>query len=400
MSKTVVVNLSDAEIKRQMMGAAHTLRDARYPGVRFRFLTDRTRGSWFLIQGGKWQRLGAYPLLSAKQVLGTLPELLARKAANPDQRLEQGEWLHCEGLLSWYRDRVLRNRSLSLKRKASVETIIDKHLLPCLSGVAIDSIDREVIDRQLVWPLQESYSVSYVRQIMRVAQQAFAQALKLNMIPENPLAGFKFAEFVQAREKPKAGRLRPTDLPELIQRLQQCYSERVEQGMLALIMLMHGTRIGETRLARWRDISLGDRVWFIPAENTKTRAEHVLPLTEQACQLLVAYRERMAGRDADYLFVDGMGQLLNERQASSAFKWMSGGDWSSHDLRKLARTCWAELGVDYLIGERLLNHQMGVLAQTYVLTTQEELKRKALEQWHNRLDECGLSAFLSETDIR
>ena len=49
--------------------------------------------------------------------------------------------------------------------------------------------------------------------------------------------------------------------------------------MLALMMLAHGTRIGETRMARWSEISLAAAEWFIPAGNTKTRTEHRLPLT-------------------------------------------------------------------------------------------------------------------------
>jgi integrase len=49
-------------------------------------------------------------------------------------------------------------------------------------------------------------------------------------------------------------------------------------SLLALMMLCHGTRIGETCMARWSHISLAEREWFIPAEYTKTGVEHRLPL--------------------------------------------------------------------------------------------------------------------------
>ncbi|MFT0214065.1 tyrosine-type recombinase/integrase [Pseudomonas sp. F1_0610] len=398
---TLAVPITDAEIKRQAANdIVTTLRDPRYQGLRYRYLADRTRGSWFLIINGKWERIGAFPVLTSKQVINTLPELLTRKAVNAEASLCHGDVSRCKDLLIWYRDRVKRNSNLSQKRRLSVEIILDKHLLPALQDTNIDEINRDLIDRQLIWSLQESYSVSYVRQIMRVLQQAFNQALKLNRITNNPLASFKFAEFVQAKEKPKTGRLRPIDLDPLLAHLKHCYALKPVQGLFALMMLAHGTRIGETRLTRWRDISLSERVWFIPAENTKTRVEHTLPLTDQVCALLTQYRERMKGRAKDYLFVDEAGCLLTERQAGSSFQWLSQGKWSSHDLRKLARTCWAELGVDYLIGERLLNHQVGALVQTYVLTTQEELKRQALENWCARLDECGFSEIHNETGVR
>src|SRR5690554_6885482 len=76
-SAITVTALSDAEIKRQAQGKTGTLRDDRYPGVRFRFLTDRGKGSWFLISGDKWEKVAGYPQLSCKKFLEVLPELQA-----------------------------------------------------------------------------------------------------------------------------------------------------------------------------------------------------------------------------------------------------------------------------------------------------------------------------------
>ena len=61
-------------------------------------------------------------------------------------------------------------------------------------------------------------------------------------------------------------------------------------------------------------------------------------------------------------------------------------------MRKLARTVWAEIGIDYLVGEMLLNHSMGTLAKTYIRTTADQLRRQALEQWHAWLDARGFAA--------
>ncbi|EEZ3329035.1 site-specific integrase, partial [Escherichia coli] len=54
MTSTVYVRFSDAEIRRQAQGTAKTLRDARYPALRFRFHKDRSRGSWHVVVGGVW----------------------------------------------------------------------------------------------------------------------------------------------------------------------------------------------------------------------------------------------------------------------------------------------------------------------------------------------------------
>ncbi len=66
-------------------------------------------------------------------------------------------------------------------------------------------------------------------------------------------------------------------------------------AMLALMMLCHGTRIGETRQSRWADIALPEREWFIPAEHTKTKTELRVPLTDQVCSLLQPYPAKRPG---------------------------------------------------------------------------------------------------------
>lgn len=397
-----VTALSDAEIKRQMKGTSGTLRDDRYPGVRFRFLTDRSKGSWFLISGKKWEKVAGYPQLSCKRFIELLPELQAQRVLGRPVTIVTGRWETCGDLLRWYRDRVSKDRSLTTKRINGVCSMIDVQLMPRIAGIGIDEVSRESIDRLLMWPMQETLSTGYVRSVLRVLQMAFAQAQRLDAISANPLAGIKFTDFVQAKIKPKAARLHMLDLTRLLQRLHECFDERVEIGMLALMMLCHGTRLGETRQALWRHICLAQRVWVIPAENTKTRSEHIIPLTEQACELLGIYRGRLSasGREGDALFTDRLtGSMIKERDVYSGFRWMSGGKWSSHDLRKLARTGWVEIGVDYLIGEMLLNHAVGFSAETYINTSAENLKLDALTRWHERLDECGFNSIRTLTGV-
>lgn len=395
-----VVSLSDAEIKRQAKGAISTMRDDRYPGVMFRFLKDRSKGSWFLYDGG-YKKIASYPHLSCKKLAEILPDLHAQIVLGRPLSVITNRGKTCGELLSWYRERAFKDRSRTAKRKNDERSIIDVHLMPRLSELSVEYVARETLDEMLMWPIQEVLSTSYARSVLRVLQMVFAQAKRLDLIGVNPMAGLKFTDFVQAQIMPKPASLHMLDLPWLMERLTECFDERPETGMLALMMLCHGTRIGETRRARWRHICLAQRVWIIPAENTKTRKAHTLPLTEQVCALLSVYRERMKGRhaDSDALFVGrGTGKIVTEAAAFSEFRWMSGGAWSSHDLRKLARTGWVEIGVDYLIGEMLLNHSMGFSAETYINTSAENLKLDALSRWHSRLDEFGFVGIHSPSN--
>lgn len=399
MSGTITVTaLSDAEIKRSAgEGGPYRIRCARNNDLRFQYATsDRGRGSWYLRHQSKWQKFAEWPQIPSRVALQLLQDARERLAGGSSVAVDR--FATVGDLLRWYGDRVAKDRSLTAKRKNGVRSMIDVQLMPRIAGMQISEVNRESIDRSLMWPAQESLSTSYVRSVLRVLQMAFAQALRLEVIHTNPIAGLKFTDFVQAKIKPKPARLHMLDLSTLMSQLANCFNERIEMGMLALMMLCHGTRVGETRKARWRHICLTQRVWVIPAENTKTRSEHVLPLTEQVCALLRKYREELKsrGRDSDALFTDRMtGKIINEATVFSGFRWMSKGEWSSHDLRKLARTGWVEIGVDYLIGEMLLNHAVGFSAETYINTSAENLKLDALTRWHERLDKCGFNGIHS-----
>lgn len=403
MSKTRAVKFTDAEIRRQASDeGVHDLRDPRYPGLYLRFAQDRRRASWYLVRGKDWKRVAGYPELPVAVVLAELPELRRRLLRDPAASPALGGFATVGDLLRWYRDRMGADRSLSAKRKSGGRSAITCHLLPHLADLPLVEVTAPNLDRLLMWPAQAKLSLSYVRQLFGLLVVSFRQARKLGLIGENPLAGLKFVDFTQARILPKPARLRGTQLAEVVPHLAAVFDEAPGDAMLALMMLAHGTRVGETRRARWQDIALADAEWFIPAEHTKTRTEHRLPLTAQAQALLQRYRaaQLSAGYDGMYLFPNRRGQPLSESQASSVFTRLGQGQWTSHDLRKVARTAWTDLGIDGHIGEMLLNHSLGKIASTYIHTQARAQRLAALQTWHNWLDGRGFEAIHNLTDAQ
>jgi len=399
--KTLTVSLTDAEIRRHAQsGHVRELRDARHPELHFRYSTvDRSRGSWHVVVSGKWGKAGSYPGIGAKLMQSTLPEILARRAVDADAASTTSSWRTIGDVLTWYTDRMTRDRGLSLKRKSSAQSALRCHLVPRLHDLELAAVDRSTLDRLLMWPMQERYALSFVRSVYGVLAAAFRQAARLKMVEVNPMADLKFTDFVRTRIRPKPARLRGDDLPSLLNTLWERIEASPIEAMLPLMMLCHGTRLSETRLARWKSINLATRQWFVPAADTKTKAEHTLPLTDQVCALLQAYRDRQTARGytGPFLFPGTNGRALSASKACTVFSSISQGDWSSHDLRKVARTMWTDLGVDYMVGEMLLNHAMKDLDATYIHTTAEGMKRKALESWHQYLDQQGLGRISTET---
>ena len=399
--KTLTVKLSDAEIGRNArLEHVRDLRDASHPALHFRYWKNRSRGTWFLLNKREWHRIGAYPGLNTKQVVAALPAVRLRVVADTGAGVSQ--WVTTGELLSWYAERMARDRNLSSKRKNTGASVMKCHLIPRLANLPLADVDKAGLDNLLMWPLQETLSIDYVRLAFQLLALAFRQALKLGLITSNPLAGIKFSDFSKAKVGIKPSRLRGVQLQDLLGELGQAMANEPADAMLALIMLCHGTRIGETRQARWPHISLAEREWFIPAEHTKTGVEHHLPLTDQVRGLLIQYRETQIARgyDGQYLFPARNGKALSEGQASAVFTRLGKGGWTSHDLRKLARTGWAVLGIDHLIGELLINHAMGHNVKVYIQSDVMNRKRDALEKWHAHLDQKGFSLIHEQTGVR
>jgi len=399
--KTLTVKLSDAEIERSAKKLhVRDLRDASHPALHFRFAKNRSRGSWYLLSKRSWHRIGAFPDLSTKQVVAALPAVRLRVAAAESSTLST--WLTTGELLTWYADRMARDRNLSEKRKKTGASAIKCHLIPRLGDLSLTGIDKATLDSQLMWPLQESISIDYVRSVFQLLALAFRQAFKLGLISSNPMASMKFNDFSKAKVGIKPSRLRGTQLQDLMTRLLGAMASNPSDALLALMMLCHGTRIGETRQARWSHVSLAEREWFIPAEHTKTGVEHHLPLTDQVRRVLISYREiqRANGYDGQFLFPSRNGKALSEGQASAVFVRLGQGEWTSHDLRKVARTGWADIGIDHLIGELLINHAMGHNVKVYIQSDVMSRKRDALEQWHAHLDTKGFDQIHMLTGVR
>ncbi|HAT8545944.1 TPA: tyrosine-type recombinase/integrase [Vibrio vulnificus] len=382
--RTLKVVLSDAAIKRHLDdGKVYQLKDPRH-SLYLRYNTARTGGSWLLVHYAKGKqvrnKIGAWPVTSAKVIFDRLGAFKADMGLNPSTaEVCIGQFSTVGDLLRWYQVRVSKNRSMSRSRKVNTKSMVKRHLLPMLGHIDIGHVSRQVLDTELMWPLQERYELSMVRCVFAALKVAFKQAKKLKLIEENPLADLKFSDFIDAAIAIKDAKVRPEHVKSIIESLGK--HDEASQALVVMI-LAQGTRIGETRQARWDHIDFDSREWFIPSKNTKTKSAHRLPLTEDMIGYLKQYRASQKS-DSVFLFPStGKRSAMSAAAASKRVKAVSDGQWTAHDLRKVARTVWADLGVDYMVSEILLNHALSKLDKTYVHTLLEVKKREALTCYH------------------
>jgi integrase len=407
MSKTLQIQLSDAAIKKYAADyGVLELKDPRHP-LRFRYRKDRSRGSWHVVRfdkGAKWKKAGNWPDVSARVMLDTLPLVQARLLVDPGAAATVDGWQRVGQVLEWYAERLTTDKNLSPERKGSSRSLIKCHLLPALGELSLSELNTDTLDKHLIWPMQADHALSYVRSALGVLKVVFGFALVLKKITVDPMAGVSFSQFSKAKIKPKGARLRHVAVVDLLADWADLLMVDPVPVVLAALMLAHGTRITETRLAKWKNVHLTAGEWFLPATDTKSKRDHLVPLTPQAVAFLNRYKDiqKARGYQGAYLFpaASRSGRPLSRSQSFEAFKRLGAGEWTSHDLRKLARACWAKFRIDSLVVKLLLNHALTDLEATYFQDRGDDIKRDALERWHGWLDVQGFDALQDKTAAR
>ncbi|KAB0300700.1 tyrosine-type recombinase/integrase [Vibrio fortis] len=397
---TVRCKISDAQIKKHAKQPhVRQLKDERY-SVYLRYKKNRQQGSWVFYEykSGKQTAhvFGKYPNLSAKHIPDVVEHIV--KELSTGIRARSNEFLTVDELLVWYLDMETRNGHLSKERLSSLKAMIDSHLISRLHGVEIAGLSHREIEKQLMKPLREGlYSISYIRSIFQALKVAFNQAKKMNKIGHNPLNDMVFTDFVKAKIKPKGCNLLVGHTPGLLE--QFGHAEPLTR-MLCLMMVSHGTRIGETRKAKWCNICFVTKRWKIPIRDAKTRKEILYPLTDEWVILLQAYKAWQLANHykGNNLFPSSKRDLrpISSADATQMIRTIANGKWTGHDLRKLARTVWADIGIDYLVAETLLNHAKGKLEQAYIHTHIELQKSEALKTYHSWLKNCWRDCFIAD----
>lgn len=160
---------------------------------------------------------------------------------------------------------------------------------------------------------------------------------------------------------------------------------------LALRMiLLTGQRPGEVTGMTWEEID-GDW-WTIPAKRMKGGQEHRVPLTPLALEAVEEAR-RYSG-DRPFVFASSQ---QTARSLSITVHSLSRGvlrhreemgikeHYTPHDLRRTCRTRLAEIGIDDVVAEKVLGHQLQGILKVYNRHSYDAEKRAALMAWENRL---------------
>ncbi len=154
------------------------------------------------------------------------------------------------------------------------------------------------------------------------------------------------------------------------------------------MLLVTAQRRSEVARMRWSHVDLEQRLWTIPAEDTKAGRTHEVPLSPLAMEILEA-APRFHG-DFVHTTTGGERPISGFSQAKSRLAALSGvaGDWRFHDFRRTGGTGMAGLGVPIFTVGKVLNHSAASMAGVTAIYDRHSYlpeKRHALEAWAQKL---------------
>ena len=140
------------------------------------------------------------------------------------------------------------------------------------------------------------------------ARAAFKKVHTLKLIENNPVADMTFKTFSHVSIKGKEAKIFFKDTPVLKTIFNEAVALKSKNIVFNLTMLLHGTRVGETRKIKWAYFDFNNKILRLPATITKSKEPLYIPLTEPALAMFKKYRTKHYSND-EYLF----GKLTGRR---------------------------------------------------------------------------------------
>ena len=150
-------------------------------------------------------------------------------------------------------------------------------------------------------------------------------------------------------------------------------------------LIFTGVRSGSVRKAVWSEIDFKRKLWTIPAENTKTKVEHRVPLSQEVIQLLKTV-QRIRG--IEYIFPSPSGGVLSDMALTKVIRDMNEKNeikeyFVPHGFRSTFRD-WAADTTAYPddIRKAASGHVVGdATLRAYQRTDLLEKRREMMEDW-------------------
>ena len=353
------------------------------------------RKSWLFMYrfDGRARRmtLGTYPktsLADANEAHATARKQLG-KGIDPGKdkvqaNQEDRESLTVKLLIDEYIEKWAKPRKRSW---AEDKRILDKDVLPVWKyRKAKDITRRDVIT--LLDGIVERGAPIAANKTLAVVRKMFNFAIGRDIVQTTPCAAITAPSPVKQRDRV----LSETEIKTFWEALGRTANDNDNPEMstgtrLAFkLQLLTAQRRAEIVSARWADINQG--WWTIPAERSKNKLPHRVPLSAEALELLQEIRA--LDTESEWLFQSPRGNKpVTPDSVSYALlrnlEKMKMDHFTSHDLRRTAASMMTGMGISRLVVSKILNHVESGITAVYDRHSYDQEKQQAMNAWGRKV---------------
>jgi integrase len=275
----------------------------------------------------------------------------------------------------------------SIKKLRSVYEVnrsFDQYLLPQFGKIKARELKRAAVRDYLdnmakTRPVMANRCLAYIRKM-------YNWALSKDLVEFNPVTGIPRPGTEQRRDRV----LSEGEINAIWKALDQ---EKPIMAATFKLRLLTAQRGAEVRAMRWKDID-GDW-WTIPAEFSKNKLSHRVPLSPQAQRIIANVRlvteaqDEKAGRTrSEWVFpnpADRTRHIYEVQKLAQRVRKNSNVSYRAHDFRRTAASKMAGMGVPRLVVAKILNHVESGVTSVYDRHSYDKEKQEALNAWGARL---------------
>lgn len=379
--------LNAAQVERLKAPGKHATGDGLYLQV-----TGTSRSWLFRYRHGGRRRdlgLGSYPLITVAAARQAGREARLHLSAGRDPV----EVRRSERLLSTAsgtftevaRDYIDQHRAgwRNPKSAAQWQASLHTYAMPRLANLAVDAISTDDVMAVLnpIWTVKTETAGRVRGRIEAILDFAKVRGLRSG---ENPARWRGHLDhLLAAKTKVRPVQHHKALSIDKVPATMHALAKSITPASLAVsFTTLTACRIGEVVGARWSEIGLKRAVWTVPPERTKSRREHLVPLSKQALAVL---KEAANIRQGDLVFpsvvrgkpISLTGTMMALRRAAPSAEGVT-----VHGLRSTFRDWCGEQGVPRDLAEHALAHVIGSATEnSYARSKLLERRRGLMQRW-------------------
>lgn len=368
-------------LKYRFHGKEKLLSLGSYPDVPLAGRKDKRSGEY--VQGARDKRDAARTLI-AQDIDPSLRRKTEKRA-----RAVAGQNTFEIVAREWFKK---HSPAWSNKTAAEKLTRLEKRVFPVIGARPIQEITRdELLD--VLRRIEERPALEVARRMRQALNQVYRYAVATGRCEANPASDLREV-LPPPSPRHHAALTEPRAIGGLLRAIRGYDGEPVTIAALQLAPLLF-VRPGELRAAEWGEIDLDDAIWRIPGSRMKGKADHLVPLAEQAIEILESLNAH-TGR-CQYVFpsIRSRARPMSENTLNAALRRLgyTRGEMTTHGFRTMASTLLNELGWNRDAIERQLAHsEKDSVRAAYNRAEYLPERREMMQSWADYLDQLAAGA--------